>query len=128
MKQVKKQAAVAAARLKAERNRELVLLMLDWNEAELHTLFIDSALEYLNRQCGPDTEGIRRLREGDLFWPWFQNHWNKLDAIFIDECAGEPVLEDIRAYYKHKHSGNNMRFKPHKVLMAKSFVRREVIA
>ena len=127
MKQLKKLSAIAAAKQKAERNHELVLVMLEWDEQTLQALFIDSALDYLSRQCGPDLEGIRRLREGDMFWPWFQNHWNKLDAAFIDDCLGEHDLNDVRAYYKYKHSGCNMRFKPHKAMMTKSYA-KEVAA
>ncbi len=126
MKLLKKPTAAQAASLKALRNHELIKAMLDWDEATMHTLFIESALEYLDRQCGPDAEGIRLLREGNLFWPWFKNHWNRLDAAFIDECLGDDNLNDMRAYYKYKHTGSNMRFKPHKKIMEQSFARKEV--
>jgi hypothetical protein len=126
MNLIKRKTAAEAAKLKAKRNHELVLAMLEMNESEHFVLVVDKASDYLTKQLGPDEKGRERLLGAPEFWAWWRNHWARRDAQFIDECVGshDDSIADLRAYYKHIHSSDRLQtIRPHKRMMDKSFVK-----
>lgn len=124
---VKRKSAVEAARLKAKRTHELVLVMLELTEAEHFEFMVDKAIEYLKKQCGPDVIGQQRLLEQSEFWAWWKNHWNRRDEQFLDEVlvTENNRIVDLRAYYDYVHGTDRLQsIRPHKRLMDKSWAKQ----
>jgi hypothetical protein len=123
---IKRKTAVEAARLKAKRTHELVIVMLEMDETEHFEFMVDKAVDYLKKQCGPDHAGQQRLLGQDEFWAWWKNHWSRRDAQFMDEALASESnnLDDLKAYYNYVHSSDRLQsIRPHKRTMDKSFTK-----
>lgn len=124
-----KKSAKEQAKSKAESNRELIMILLEWDSLQYGNFLMQCAEDYLKMQCGPDVYGIELLMGNRLFWNWWCNHWSRIDNDFIAKWADYDNLNEVVLEYEFAHSARNMHFRPHRVVMEQSYMKmvQEVI-
>lgn len=80
-----------------ERNRKLLLQLLDITEEQMNEKLFEGAYEYLENIFGTDAYGMKHLPKTSEFWTWWQMEWAKIDSIFIaaiDDATPETYAQD----------------------------------
>ena len=104
MKTLAKVSQADRVRIQAERNAELIQVMLDM-DAELYAQFkFDTGLRYAEIMTNKDKTGLNILVQTKFYWAWWNNQWAKRDAYFLEHYFPVISADDYHDQYLYIHS------------------------
>lgn len=100
-------------------NRTLVLRELEINEEDYWDMVLDAGTQYLVKvlQVG---DCINDVLGATLYWKWWVNHWQKWDALWLEERKQEHPWLRVKLY-DQLHDASAKGFAPNRVVMRELF-------
>jgi hypothetical protein len=94
---------IAQQRALFAKNRATIQKLLQWDDASYTTFQFEAGLIYLEEQMALPEYEAKMLREDELFWKWWINEWNLIDAILATTLELVHHTQYLRRYV-HVHT------------------------
>ena len=113
---------IAQQRALFAKNRAIIQKLLQWDDLNYTTFQYEAGIIYLEEQmCLPEYEA-KMLQEDELFWKWWINEWNLVDAILATTLEKVHPSQHVRRYV-HVHTQAMVDKHPSSAIVEESYAK-----
>jgi len=115
--------------MKKETNKQIICRILELSDQDYGNMVFEQAYAYMQKIIPTDHVGMDYLSKNALFWAWWENQWNRRDAIFINRwklstinyILQPPVLRSLKAEYYEAHDIETLNIYPNRIVMDETY-------
>lgn len=88
----------------AQKSKERIMRLLEWNELQYCDFQYRMGLEFLQEYIPGAPEGIAYLERHPVFWAWWRNQWTLRDEIYLNSDISTVRLRLRQNIYIQKNN------------------------